>query len=304
MKPSHQINQDDWKKRYPNFDYHAAAKSLTEIPPPTRSYVYDQLYRIATTYVPDKIYKFYSLRDGDSLNENKFNTLEKGRIHLSSSKTLNDPFDCRSVYYDFEKLDLRKTAPFPNYRGAVEKFLELLPNMMHVASFTACDVQSMPMWAHYTNNHQGFCAAYDINSEGCSDLKKDLLPIQYSDQRYNISELVDEHFLLAKARILSSCDSKRRCIESIPFAIVLLMLHNIKHTSWGYEKECHLSIPSNSSRLPEIPAKPAELFIGLNCSDESAKRILSIGSNLGIPVYRMVRDSRIKMFGLAHICEN
>lgn len=48
----------------------------------------------------------------------------------------------------------------------------------------------MPMWAHYANNHAGFCVSYDMKENkqlsGCT------FPVQYTNQRIDITSLMDQ----------------------------------------------------------------------------------------------------------------
>lgn len=37
----------------------------------------------------------------------------------------------------------------------------------------------MTMWVHYSNNHKGYCVAYDMNDNYNMPLKSCMLPVQY-----------------------------------------------------------------------------------------------------------------------------
>jgi hypothetical protein len=48
----------------------------------------------------------------------------------------------------------------------------------------------MPMWAHYSNNHKGYCIAYDMNDNYNMSLKSCMLPVQYVNKRIDITEVM------------------------------------------------------------------------------------------------------------------
>ena len=69
-----------------------------------------------------------------------------------------------------------------------------------------------------------------------------------------------------------------------------LLLSNIKHVSWNYEKEYRCTMASNAPGPPYVAANPKEIFVGLKCSDKNAMKLQEIGDKLGIPVHRMEFD--------------
>lgn len=46
-----------------------------------------------------------------------------------------------------------------------------------------------------------------------------------------------------------------------------LLLANIKHPSWSYEKELRCIIPENSPTAPYIDAVPAAIYAGMHCGE-------------------------------------
>lgn len=57
--------------------------------------------------------------------------------------------------------------------------------------FTTNGVQSMPMWAHYANNHKGFCVSYNVKED--LELRSSIFPIQYTDERLDVTSLIRKH---------------------------------------------------------------------------------------------------------------
>ena len=54
---------------------------------------FEALYSVTRLYVPDTLYKFYSLNNNQKLNKRKFATLQNKQIFMSDIKEFNDPFD-------------------------------------------------------------------------------------------------------------------------------------------------------------------------------------------------------------------
>lgn len=296
MSLPEEISLDEWKKRYPSFNYHTAIQALSSLQKEDRLDLFLYLSALARSYVPNNLTKFYSLLGFDDeahMDQKKLSTLEREKIYLSAPKDLNDPFDCGCAFYDFEN---RHNAA--NYNKIVEQNMSLLPSQIRICSFTACGVQSMPMWAHYSNNHKGFCVEYDKTLEQNELLRSLVYPIQYSETRSDISDLMDEQIRLSFARVLQPQGYVRAGIEAQPLAQITSMLYNVKHSSWSFEQEYRLSVASNTPGLPELMVKPSKIFIGLNCPQIYSDRLKEIGKVLDVPVYTMKYYERSKSFNL------
>lgn len=288
-----EISLDEWKRRFPSFDYHAAVQALSSLQNEDRLDLFLYLSALARSYVPNTLTKFSSLNDGSELNEKKLSTLERGMIYLSDPKALNDPFDCGCAFYDYDN-----RSRDVKYIQVVEQNMASLPNQISICSFSGCSKQSMPMWAHYSNNHRGFCVEYEKTIEQNVLLRSFVYPVQYSEVRSDISDLMDEQIRLSFKRALQPGGYVRAGVEAQPLAVIMMMLYNIKHSSWSFEQEYRLTVPSNTPGLPELAVKPSKLYIGLNCPKVYADRLKEIGKVLNIPVYTMKHSERSKSFNL------
>ncbi|WP_336824561.1 hypothetical protein [Sporosarcina sp. USHLN248] len=65
---------------------------------------FNTIYKVIKLYVPNEVFKYYSLTDNEELNNMKFSTLENREVYLSYATDFNDPFDNRSYYYVLRKL--------------------------------------------------------------------------------------------------------------------------------------------------------------------------------------------------------
>ena len=147
--------------------------------------VFMSIYKVTRLYIPDILFKYYSLTDNLDLNEKKLETLLQKKIFMSEAKYLNDPFDNKAYFY---KPDLLKK--YKRLEPVEGKIIDDFTRFSKVTSLTSNGVNSMPMWAHYANNHNGFCVSYDMKNNvqlsGCT------FPVQYTDERIDITSLMDK----------------------------------------------------------------------------------------------------------------
>lgn len=212
---------------------------------------------------------------------------------MSQIEGFNDPFDGKAFFYNPRQLaDIERLRPHGG------KMVDDFTSYIRVACLTANGVQSMPMWAHYSNNHSGFCVAYDVGSN--SLLNSLTFPVQYTDERLDMTSFMhklaericfdlDKQITLGTERIISS---------GTLVSCIALLMYNVKHSSWSYEKEFRCVAASSAEGMPFIDAKPKEIYIGMNCASAHAKRLLEIGTSWNIPVYKMFLDECSETFNL------
>ena len=121
-------------------------------------------------------------RDTESLLKNEF--------YAAKFKELNDPFECS---FDLQMKDSDKTT-FYNSINPLDVGIYSLGMLQQEELFPSHEL----MWAHYANNHKGFCVAYDVKDS--LDLKSCLFPVQYTDQRLDISsEMVKQALKISES---------------------------------------------------------------------------------------------------------
>lgn len=112
--------------------------------------VFRWIYQITRLHIRDVLYKYVSLTDDENLNYLKMQTLSKQKIFLADSRDFNDPFDNKAFYYRNDELkQFDELHPFIGRLGD-----EIMFNS-RAASLSAAGFNSMPIWAHYANNHKG-----------------------------------------------------------------------------------------------------------------------------------------------------
>lgn len=246
-----------------------------------RNVVFDSLYKITRVHIPEILYKYYSFTDDEELNNQKLNVLSNDKIYMSHITNFNDPFDSRSFYYDINESKILKKQAV-TYKEIVDKIYTF--NLS--ASFTANGFNSMPMWAHYSNNHQGFCVSYNMKQNENVKLRGCMFPIQYIDKRISITEIIDKYMemvLLAKELQMKQ-GKKEILINDLSIIYISLLLSNIKHSSWSYENEFRCSV---GNPYYYMDASPLEIYIGRNCKQLYIKKLFDICYIRDIPLFKM-----------------
>jgi hypothetical protein len=126
---------------------------------------------------------------------------------------------------------------------------------------------SIPMWAHYADEHKGFCVEYDIYDQA-KELIHFLFPVLYTDK---ISDVTKEL-------------SKGVVGWGIKPAI-------IKSRDWSYEKEWRFI----TSTPPDPPYKGVHvnffpikgIYLGTDIEDEHENKLIEIAVIKNIPIYEM-----------------
>lgn len=155
----------------------------------------------------------------------------------------------------------------------------------------------MPMWAHYANNHTGFCVAYDMRQNNL--LSCSTFPVQYTDERIDITALVDQYVEYLFSVFESQFEKKTIYIADWSLVDIALLLINLKHQSWSYEKEFRCTVASEAEGMPYIPAVPKEIYTGTKCSPIHLERLNKIAQDLNIPIHQMGFDECSPRFDLA-----
>lgn len=183
-----------------------------------KNVTYDRVGDFTSKFFPKPIYRYR--RFGEYWREDLF----MGKVHMSKSSTLNDPYE-GLVYVD-NKAFLNATIDefgdlSEELKKGIIKDINLDENiaemqeLVRVASFTEVK-DSILMWGHYSDSHKGFCIEYDFTR---TDMicQKYILPVIYSNRRYDATDDILEYKTNNYAN---------------PFLF--------KNSIWSYEKEWRL----------------------------------------------------------------
>ena len=191
------FNKEKWLQDHP-VDYfklihvlfNTTKNAPTDVPRDfVMNVVFELLYPVTRLYIPDTLYKFYSLNDDQELNDKKFKTLQNKQIFMSNIKDFNDPFDGKAFFYDSKQL-----ADIKRLEHVGGKIIDDFTSFNRGTALTENNTSCMPMWAHYSNNHQGFCVAYDMKNPANTTLAGCTFPIQYTDERLDITSFMKKYF--------------------------------------------------------------------------------------------------------------
>ena len=223
--------------------------------------------------LPDKIYKYYSLNGDMDLNNSKLCCLREGKIYLSCRSEFNDPYDDYGYIYNRELV-----SRYAENLGLQWRLNDLCPDFKAISCFTKSGNDNFAMWAHYANNHQGYCVEYDLkkNFELCSMV----LPVEYVNKKIDLTEMINSRLILAR---------KNNDVKLLEVALEFcsIFLSCIKHTTWSYEEEIRLIYPKTFPGMPYFDAVADKIYVGSKCKEEYTNSLVQIGNSLNIDVYKM-----------------
>lgn len=235
----------------------------------------DEAYKLKYNNFPKKLYKY------EVIDENKINTIINNELWFSNPDDFNDPFDsCGICFNENEVKNFLKDID-------VSKLINSFKQDVKICCLSE-EVNSMPMWTHYAQNHEGMCIEYDFSKIDYKNrFSKYLFPVVYKTERYNITNILKD--------LIND--------KTEDAAYMLFFMMQIKHISWSYEKEWRIIFKSkelhNNMRLP---IKPSALYLGLNCSSENMEYIKKIAHNtIECPIYKFEKTNN-KLFNFKSIC--
>lgn len=144
---------------------------------------------------------------------------------------------------------------------------EYTKSMYNICCMSAsCNI--MPMWAHYAENHSGFCIGYGIKELGLThNLTQLTLPVIYRQ-----NETIE--------------------IDNIDYLDGSMGMHalSLKNISWSYEQEWRIFSIHDGSHSRVIMPIPKHVILGINMPENNKKDLVSICFEKGIKVKQMVFD--------------
>ena len=223
--------------------------------------------------LPDKIYKYYSLNDDIELNKSKFHCLEDRKVYVSSRTDFNDPYDDFGYIYNCNSVIV--CAKSLGLQWGLE---DIYPDFKSISCFTKSGNDNFAMWAHYANNHQGYCVEYDLkkNFKLCSMI----FPVEYVDKKFDLTGMIN-----SRLKFVSQNKDIKLLEDALEFCAIFMSC--AKHKTWSYEEEIRLLCPKKFPGMPYFDAMPNKIFIGSQCSEDNTNSLIQIGNSLNIEVYKM-----------------
>lgn len=160
----------------------------------------------------------------------------------------------------------------------LKDFNDRYRNKLKISSFSE-DHQSLLMWGHYANNHEGFCIQYDLSSmDDNENLKKYLFPVNYNNVRFDITDFYIDNVINKKGKDIN------RLIHSVLY----------KSEDWKYEKEWRFVISESEydGKTVSTP-KPKAIYLGSQIKEDHKEQFIKVCKENDIDVYQMKLDNKI-----------
>ena len=212
-------------------------------------------------------------------NEYDLKNIRNGVIWLSAVKKFNDPFDCDFCIQEYEEY-VKETSNLSNkkFEDATKKLKEGILEFRNSVAISCLSRKSdsILMWSHYANHHQGFCLCYDIND--LISLEKILLPVWYREEKVRP--------FIKKGKTLALNNRNKE-------------IYIQKSKIWDYEEEWRLIEPiaeNNSERLSFLRDKdgleckeiyPQKIILGARALPKLEEAVLEIAKKKDITVSKM-----------------
>jgi hypothetical protein len=176
-----------------------------------------------------------------------------------------------------EDLDKRDALKAMLIAGRKKQFEELavggdfMKAGFHLCSFSA-RMDSTLMWAHYAQNHQGFCIEYDIKSLPPDDLRsRFMFPVVYQDEVFDATECM----LRVDTPEFNSIHLNRAAL--------------IKGVDWSYEEEWRLVFANSLLEEPQVCKMPTPkaVYLGSHICSKNEAALKEICTKKGISMFKM-----------------
>ena len=226
--------------------------------------------------LPKKIYKYYRLDDNVENNSRRLANVKSNLIWSSIYSEFNDPFECQYMYLtenDLEEIGFPKES-----KKIWDSIIEQLRQRITTICFTQ-NPNDMPMWAHYANEHKGFCIEYEVVDA------KNLYPVLYVKNRMKAISLFVELFYVVFNEYADLEERKNA------FKFVML-LSAFKEESWKAENEIRAVFMNSKEDMmstgklcscQEIGVRPTKIYIGVKCVKEHSDKLITIAKDMDIP---------------------
>lgn len=248
--------------------------------------------------MPDSLFKY------TRANEHVYDIICDDLLFLPKIEKLNDPYEIQ-LFYDINKI--AKEFSFKNRKvvkkivdGAeieAEYYNEMKPedkkelndiiheinedikNKISITCFAERN-DINPMWAHYTNNHEGICIEYDLKNWNNLFLKSLCFPVNYVEK----NDVTDDLISLVVYRNLKE-------------SLFLLKSSITKSKDWEYENEWRIIFLKTDFIYEDFYSKkhymafikPKSIYLGLNIDKNIKQEILDICKFRKINLYQMVK---------------
>ena len=126
----------------------------------------------------------------------------------------------------------------------------------------------------------------------CICLKSCTCPVQYTDERLDVTSLIRKQaqYVCNKIDSRDVSGGNEILLDDLMLILLPVLLCNVKHTSWSYEREFRCTTGATSEGMPFMDARPKEIYISMHCNPHHSKRLKEIGDAWNVPVYKIDFD--------------
>lgn len=191
------------------------------------------------------------VRDGGELEESYDNC----------KKELIRSFARSSI--DLNQIDSSEMVVERTTSNTISCLVRNLKQQIRVACFSE-NSYSPIMWAHYADSGRGFCVEYEIpiaqsvlfnaSNYACSF---SLLPVLYSEKRYDATHIAEEQFTLLLAEAFGCLDKLNTLNTDLLYCIKMALY---KSLNWAYEREWRLMAFPLSGNVPDRISIPMQMI--------------------------------------------
>ena len=250
---------------------------------------FEEARKYRKSLVPDKLTKFVSLSDDINMNEKKLKTLSEEKIWVSSVSELNDPYEFNCLYINKQKFIENDYDP-----KLIEHFENMLNDMKKeygIVSLTANSFNSLPMWAYYANNYQGYCIEYEV-------IRNDaIFQVQYEPERIPIASIIS-YFLNDFINMRKQGKLTDPSVEKYVYFLEIQLF--LKHESWKHENEYRIIYPLTDNiydvtgavngkliSISDVGLKTKRIIVGYNCKKENINKLNNISKKLNCEIVQI-----------------
>ena len=200
--------------------------------------------------------------------------------------------------FSYEKMninDLSEQTPFI-LKQLKNRIIDIINQTTHypkIASFSE-KPNSMLMWSHYANSHNGFVLSYDFseltmsNFTSLKDTAINLFPAIYSPERYDGTQFVEDTIC---GELFNSTGIK---YKSRYDRLIWFKSNLYKSLNWDYEKEWRIIYTDEKMKgnFGKIPLKivPTAIYYGVNLGAKQQEKLSKIAKSLHVDEYKMKID--------------
>lgn len=171
------------------------------------------------------------------------------------------------------------------FKEELSKLSPTLQQLTYISCFSEKN-DSILMWSHYTNNHEGFCLEYDFMDPANRSVQPNIIealsPIIYDHKILDMSDHLFD-FYVENAKL------DKRLVSNAAVR---------KSKEWEYEQEWRvIQFPDNVEEGFEMAFfKPKAIYLGARISDQNKENLMLLAEYKKVNVYQMkLKDDEFKL---------